>query len=61
MSEEAALPQDTPSSAGNNIVESSPELLEDLLGEGGEPLEDVFDVLDTPSWNAESDVILLGV
>ena len=58
MSEEAELPQDTPSSAGNRIVSGAeePELEEELgcLEEAAER--------ETPSWNTDSVIwLLLGV
>ena len=57
MSEEAELPHDTPSSAGNKIVSGAALELE--LETAG-VLED--EALETPSWKADSDIwILLGV
>ena len=63
ISEEAALPQDIPSSAGNNIV--SWDCLTDDLEDGGDVFDEddddgFADDLETPSWKEES-VILLGV
>jgi len=58
MSEEAELPHDTPSSAGNKIVSGAALELE--LETAG-VLEDE-EALETPSWKADSDIwILLGV
>ena len=62
MSEEAELPHDTPSSAGNKIVSGAALELE--LETAGvledEELEE--EALETPSWKADSDIwILLGV
>jgi len=57
MSEEAELPQDTPSSAGNKIVSCAeePELEPELLEKAAEERE-------TPSWNTDSAIwLLLGV
>lgn len=56
MSEEAELPQDTPSSAGNKIVSGAeePEVGAELLEEAEER--------ETPSWNTDSAIwLLLGV
>ena len=61
MSEEAELPHDTPSSAGNKIVSGAALELE--LETAG-VLEDAEEeeALETPSWKADSDIwILLGV
>lgn len=59
MSEEAELPHDTPSSAGNKIVSGAALELE--LETAG-VLEEEEEVLETPSWKADSDIwILLGV
>ena len=59
MSEEAELPHDTPSSAGNKIVSGAALELE--LETTG-VLEEEEEVLETPSWKADSDIwILLGV
>ena len=56
MSDEAELPQDTPSSAGNKMVSGAeePGLETELLEEEAER--------ETPSWNTDSAVwLLLGV
>ena len=59
MSEEAELPHDTPSSAGNKIVSGAALELE--LETAG-VLEEEEEALETPSWKADSDIwILLGV
>ena len=58
MSEEAELPQDTPSSAGNKMVSGAeePELEAELLD------EEEAEERETPSWNTDSAVwLLLGV
>ena len=68
MSEEAELPHDTPSSAGNKIVSGAALELE-LETAGGleeeneeEEEEEEEEALETPSWKADSDIwILLGV
>ena len=62
MSEEAELPHDTPSSAGNKIVSGAALELE--LDTAGvlEEEEEEEEALETPSWKADSDIwILLGV
>ena len=60
MSEEAELPHDTPSSAGNKIVSGAALELE--LETAGVLEEEEEEVLETPSWKADSDIwILLGV
>ena len=61
MSEEAELPHDTPSSAGNKIVSGAALELElETAGVLEEEMEE--EVLETPSWKADSDIwILLGV
>ena len=58
MSEEAALPHETPSSAGNKIVSGDVWVeLEDEAGVVDEGLD-----LCMPNWNDDSDIcILLGV
>ena len=58
MSDEAELPQDTPSSAGNKMVSGAeePGLETELLEEEAEAER------ETPSWNTDSAVwLLLGV
>ena len=61
MSEEAELPHDTPSSAGNKIVSGAALELE-LETAGVLEDEAEEEVLETPSWKADSDIwILLGV
>ena len=62
MSEEAELPHDTPSSAGNKIVSGAALELElETAGVLEEEMEEE-EVLETPSWKADSDIwILLGV
>ena len=62
MSEEAELPHDTPSSAGNKIVSGAALELElETDGVLEEEMEEE-EVLETPSWKADSDIwILLGV
>ena len=58
MSEEAELPQDTPSSAGNKMVSGAeePGLEDELLD------EEEAEERETPSWNTDSAVwLLLGV
>ena len=64
MSEEAELPHDTPSSAGNKIVSGAALELEletaGVLEEENEEEEE--EALETPSWKTDSDIwILLGV
>ena len=60
MSEEAELPHDTPSSAGNKIVSGAALELE--LETAGVLEEEEEETLETPSWKADSDIwILLGV
>ena len=65
MSEEAELPHDTPSSAGNKIVSGAALELElETAGVLEEEMEEEEEeeVLETPSWKADSDIwILLGV
>ena len=67
MSEEAELPHDTPSSAGNKIVSGAALELEletagVLEEENEEEEEEEEEALETPSWKADSDIwILLGV
>ena len=68
MSEEAELPHDTPSSAGNKIVSGAALELEletaGVLEEENEEEEEEEEeeALETPSWKADSDIwILLGV
>ena len=61
MSEEAELPHDTPSSAGNKIVSGAALELE-LETAGVLEDEAEEEALETPSWKADSDIwILLGV
>ena len=60
MSEEAELPHDTPSSAGNKIVSGAALELE--LETAGVLEDEAEEALETPSWKADSDIwILLGV
>ena len=60
MSEEAELPHDTPSSAGNKIVSGAALELE--LETAGVLEEEEEEALETPSWKTDSDIwILLGV
>ena len=66
ISEEAALPHDTPSSTGSRIVSWVPDGALELWAEEGEVEEElvvgVEEVLETPNWNGASDIwILLGV
>ena len=68
MSEEAELPHDTPSSAGNKIVSGAALELEletaGVLEEENEEEEEEEEeeALETPSWKTDSDIwILLGV
>ena len=57
MSDEAELPQDTPSSAGNKMVSGAEE-----PGLETELLEEEEAERETPSWNTDSAVwLLLGV
>ena len=62
MSEEAELPHDTPSSAGNKIVSGAALELELETAGVLEEEEEEEEALETPSWKADSDIwILLGV
>ena len=56
MSDEAELPQDTPSSAGNKMVSGAEE-----PGLETELLEEEEAERETPSWNTDSAVWLLLV
>ena len=69
MSDEAALPHDTPSSTGSRMVSWPLDEVLELWVEGEgleeeviEGVEDEEVVLETPNWNGDSDIwILLGV